>query len=275
MFKLAMVQMEVAGGQKGKNLARAEEMIARAAAGGADVVLLPEAMDLGWTHPSASQGADAIPDGATCRRLRDAARRHQLYLCSGLVERDGEQVYNSAVLIDPRGEVLLRHRKLNELEIGHPYYAQGDRLGVAHTPLGTIGVMICADAFAQDFVISRTLGYMGAGVILSPCAWAVPGDHDNEQRPYGGQWRDRYQPVAKDFNLYIAGASKVGWLTDGPWQGWKCIGCSLLIGPDGEELAFGPYGHDAETILFAEIEPRKRPARGTQWPDHWARGVRG
>ncbi|MGH7970093.1 MAG: nitrilase-related carbon-nitrogen hydrolase, partial [Limisphaerales bacterium] len=57
-FRLAMVQMRVEGGRKEENLARAEARISEAARSGARVVLLPEALDLGWTHPSASQRAD-------------------------------------------------------------------------------------------------------------------------------------------------------------------------------------------------------------------------
>ena len=56
-FKLALVQMYVEPGNLQKNLSNAEKLIAEAAAGGADFVLLPEVMDLGWTHPSAKQYA--------------------------------------------------------------------------------------------------------------------------------------------------------------------------------------------------------------------------
>lgn len=271
MFRLALVQLKVVGGHRDANLHRAESLIAQAANKGAQMILLPEAMDLGWTHPSARNDADAIPDGRTCRLLRAAARRHECYLCSGLIERAGKRVYNAAVLIDSAGEVVLVHRKLNELEIGHSYYAQGDRLGVAETPFGTIGIMICADAFARDQTIGHALGYLGADVILSPSAWAVPADHDNAKNPYGDLWRENYGRVAKDFALWIAGVSNVGWLTAGPWQGYKCIGCSLVIGPDGEEVVQGPYGPDAETILYVEVEPRPRPARGDGWQRLWSK----
>jgi predicted amidohydrolase len=261
--------MKVIGGHKEEKLRHAEALLAEAARD-ADVLLLPEAMSLGWTHPASQEQADPIPDGMTCALLQAAARQHLRYICSGLVERAGEQIFNSAVLIDPHGEVVLLHRKLNELEIGHDCYDQGDRLGVAHTPLGTLGLMICADGFARGQVISRALGYMGAQVILSPCAWAVPADHDNDQEPYGDLWRQCYRPVARDFRLWIAGASNVGWLAAGPWEGWKCIGCSLVIGPDGEEVVQGPYGPEAETILYVELDPKVRPARGCGWEACWS-----
>jgi predicted amidohydrolase len=158
------------------------------------------------------------------------------------------------VLISPEGDLLLHHRKLNELDIAHDLYACGDRLNVAHTPLGIFGVMICADAFVRGQVISRTLGVMGAQIILSPCAWAVDADHDDDRDPYGQLWLDNYQPVAREFGLWVAGCSNVGWITDGPWKGRKCIGCSMVIAPSGDAVMRGPYGDDAETILLTRIE---------------------
>jgi len=67
-FLLAMAQMLVEGGKPDANLARAERMIANAAAKGAQVVVLPECMNLGWTHPSTRELAQPIP-GAHCERL--------------------------------------------------------------------------------------------------------------------------------------------------------------------------------------------------------------
>jgi predicted amidohydrolase len=269
-WKLAMVQMSVQGGLPRENLDRAVDRLEAAAKAGAQVVLLPEALDVGWTHPKAAALAEPIPDGAPCRRLAEAARRHGLFLCAGLTERSGGQVYNAAILLSPEGELLLHHRKLNELEIGHACYAQGDRLAVIQTDIGTLGLMICADAFARGQVVTRTLGLMGAQVILSPCAWAVPADHDNILDPYGQLWIQNYGPVARDFQLWIAGVSNVGRLVGGPWTGRNCIGCSLLVGPDGRAALRGPYGPEAEAMLLADIAPRPRPARGDGWETWWS-----
>lgn len=272
LFKLAMAQMLVEGGRKEANLRRAEQRIAETAQGGAQMVLLPEALNVGWTHPSAEDEADAIPNGESCSRLCAAAQTNKVYVCAGLVERDNRCIYNSAVLIAPDGKVLSIHRKLNELEIGHSFYAQGSSLQVTHTPLGAIGVMICADAFARGQVIGRSLGFMGADIILSPSAWAVPADHNNRREPYGGLWLDNYGPVARDFQLWIAGVSNVGPIDAGPWQGRRCIGCSLLVGPDGGQVSMGPYGERAEALLFADIHLTPRPARGDGWETLWSKG---
>src|SRR4051812_3314427 len=112
-FRLAVVQMHVEGGDQEGNLERAAHLVDEAVRAGAQVVLLPETMDLGWTHPSARTGADAVPDGATCSFLRSLARQHGIYLCAGLTERSGDQIFNAAVLISPPGDVILHHRKLN------------------------------------------------------------------------------------------------------------------------------------------------------------------
>ena len=60
-FKLALLQMRVEGGEAVRNLRRAEALIQAAAAGGAECVVLPEAMDLGWTHPLSRIRAEPIP----------------------------------------------------------------------------------------------------------------------------------------------------------------------------------------------------------------------
>jgi predicted amidohydrolase len=264
-----MVQMRVDGADREANLQRAETRLAEAREQGADLAVLPEALDLGWTHPAARSRAEEIPGGTSCRRLAAAARQHRLFVVAGLTERCGERVFNTAVLIDPAGTVILHHRKLNELEIGHDCYDQGDRLGVVDTRLGVLGLMICSDAFARGQIVARCLGLMGAQVILSPCAWAVPAEHDPVREPYGGLWRDNYRPVARDFRLWIAGVSNVGPVSEGPWRGRRCIGCSLLIGPEGNPVLEGPYGEDAEALLLATIIPEPRAARGAGWDHVW------
>jgi len=271
MFKLAVVQMSVECGNREKNLRHAEELIAAAAANGAAVALLPEAMDLGWTHPTAADQASAIPTGDTCRALRSAAWKHKIFVCAGLIERDRDTTYNSAVLISRTGKVLLHHRKLNELEIGFPYYGQGNMLNVAHTELGAIGLLICADANAEHYCLSRALCYMGADIILSPAAWAVPPGHDNVKEPYGDTWRRSYVPIAREYKVWYCGASNVGPICGGPWDGWKDIGCSLVIDPDGREVVQGPYGENAETILYVDVELKPRPARGCAWGTYHAK----
>lgn len=257
--RLAVVQLRVDPGARQATLDRAVAAVEQAAAQGADIVLLPEALPLGWMAAETRTAAASIPDGAACSAFRAAAARTGSLVCTGLVERAGEVVYNAAVLIGPTGDVVLHHRKLNELDLASDLYARGERLAVADTRHGRIGLMICADAFAPGEVVSRTLGLMGARLILSPCAWAVPPDHDQGRTPYGDLWRQCYGIVARDHGLWIAGASNVGLITAGPWTGHACIGCSLIVGPDGQVVAQGPYGVDAETTIIVDLNLEPEP----------------
>jgi predicted amidohydrolase len=261
-YKAGMAQILVAGGRPEANLGRAVEMIRQAASQRCRMVVLPECLDLGWTDPSARELAQPIP-GPHVERLADAARDNRIFVTAGLVERAGDRLYNAAVLIGPGGEIVLHHRKINELDIALDLYAVGDRLGVVQTELGTLGLNICADNFGDSLAIGHVLARMGAQVILSPSAWAVDAGHDNDREPYGQLWRDSYTQLARLYDLTVIGVSNVGRITGGPWQGRKCIGCSLAIGPGGEILSQGPYGDDAEALVCAEVQPRPSIARGT------------
>ena len=273
--KVGMVQILVGGGRPQANLDRAVDAVREASSRGCRLVVLPECLDLGWTDPSARELAQPIP-GPHSERLARAAREHRVFVAAGLVERAGERLYNAAVLIGPRGDILIHHRKVNELDIAINLYSVGDRLGVVETEIGTIGLTVCADNFGDSLAIGHVLARMGAQVILSPSAWAVDADHDNEREPYGQLWRDSYTELARLYDLTVIGVSNVGWMTGGPWKGRKCIGCSLAVGPGGQVLAQGPYGVGAEALVEVEVRSRSPIARGTGFAAAFQkRGYRG
>jgi predicted amidohydrolase len=176
-------------------------------------------------------------------------------------------LYNASVLISPTGELLLHHRKINVLGIARGLYSIGGSLGVAETALGTVGVTICSDNFSTSLVLGHSLARMGAQMLLVPSAWAVRADHDNEAEPYGATWEESFTELARLYDLTVIGVSNVGQMTGGPWEGRRCIGCSLAVGPGGEILARAPYGVDAELLLTVPVEPRPPIARGTAIAD--------
>jgi predicted amidohydrolase len=260
-LKLAMGQMLVDGGRPQENLARAVEMIAQAGRQGCQIVVLPECLDLGWAHPAARQLAAEIP-GPTSGVLCQAASEAGLYIVAGLTERASSRIYNAAVLIDPSGQVLLKHRKINLLDIEQDLYSTGDRLAVAETACGVTGVNICADNFPDSLVLGHSLARMGAQILLSPCAWAVPAEHDPVAEPYGALWEGSYRSLANLDEMPVVGVSNVGWITGGPWAGRKCIGCSLAVGARDEILAKGPYGVDAQELIVVDVEMKRKTVLG-------------
>ncbi|HEX7590167.1 MAG TPA: carbon-nitrogen hydrolase family protein [Demequinaceae bacterium] len=247
-----MAQMLVVPGAVEDNLGRAVSAIEAAARAHCDVVVLPECLDLGWTFPGARDLAQPVP-GPASDRLRDAAASAGVMVVAGLTERDGDRIYNSAVLIVADGTVLAKHRKINELDFARELYSAGTSLQVVQTPLGAIGVTICADNAYPTLALGRALAAMGAKILLSPCAWAVPPGFDNAVRAYGDEWVTAYGALARETGMPVVGVSNVGPVVGGEWDGWACIGASLAVGSDGEVILQAPFGEAAETLVTVEV----------------------
>ncbi len=260
--RVAMIQMKVVADDAEANLTRAEQLLAAACAEGpVDFAVVPECFDIGWGNPRAAQLATPVP-GPVSDRLCVMAQRFNIYLASGITEKDGEATYNSALLISPEGEILLKHRKINVCYDVTDVYDIGDRLGVAETPFGRIGLDICADNFVNNTALAHSLGRMGARMILSPSSWAVGPGHDNEKTPYGSDWSVPYEQLSRLYDMAIVGVSNVGPVTMGSRTGWSSIGNSMAYAPGGFPLAVLPFGEDAETVFTVEVPLMASPARG-------------
>jgi predicted amidohydrolase len=238
-------------------------MIAEAATRGCEVVLLPETLDFAWTHPSALTEAQPIP-GPYSDQLCAEAVRHQIYICAGLTEQGADgRVYNAALLINPKGEILTKYHKINLLTVEQPYYAVGQTLNVVDTPLGKIGVNICADNFIDGLSIGHTLARMGAEFILSPSSWTVDYSITEEHDPYREKWVKPYSILARLYNVAVVGTTSVGYIVGGPYEGKKSIGCSLAVDAAGIR-AQGKFNEFAGDLVVVDIPRPARVEKGTQ-----------
>jgi len=260
-IKVGMGQLLVEGGEPQRNLERADLMVRRAAQEKCDIVLLPECLDLAWTHPSAKREAQPVP-GPYSALLSKSAKENNIYICAGLTEQARDKVYNCAVLIDSTGDIILKYRKINLLTVGQEFYQVGDSLSVAETPLGTIGVNICSDNYVDGLPIGHTLARMGAQVILSPSSWTVDYSYTESDDPYGDKWIKPYATLAGLYGLVIIGTTSVGVIVGGPYEGRKMVGCSLAVGPKGI-LARGQYNEFAGELINVEFEVPVRQEKGT------------
>lgn len=260
-LRLGLGQMLVEGGEPERNLDRAIEMIENAAKENCDIVLLPEALDLGWTHPSAKDEAMPIP-GPRSDRLGVAAKEHGIYVCAGLTEQDGNKVYNAAVLIDDKGELLLKYRKINVLSVAFEFYDIGNQISVVDTPFGKIGIDICSDNYGDALDIGSVLARMGAQIILSPCAWTCDYHYTEGQDPYADKWIQPYTYLGENFNVLIAGCTSVGYIVGGPYEGKKMIGCSLVADASGVRMQ-GQYNEFAGRLTVAEAPIPTDQKKGT------------
>ena len=110
-MKLGIVQLLVEGAEPGRNLERASKYIEKAVASKVDMILLPETIDFGWTHPESLRNAEPIP-GEYSQMFCDLAKKNSIWICVGLTEKLNDLNYNTAILINRIGEIVLKHRKI-------------------------------------------------------------------------------------------------------------------------------------------------------------------
>ncbi len=257
-----MAQLLVEGGEPDRNLSRAEEMVREAAEKKCDLVLLPETLDFGWTHPSALNEAAPIP-GPFSDRLCAAARQNRIHVCAGLTERIENKRYNSAILIGPDGKIIVKYHKINLLTVEQPFYEIGQFLSVVDTEFGKIGVNICADNYIDGLPIGHTLARMGAQIIISPSSWTVDYAMDETRDPYKEKWVKPYSILAKLYDVVVVGTTSVGYIVGGPYEGKKMVGCSLAVDKNGI-VARGQFNEFAGELIFAEIQIPERKEKGTE-----------
>jgi predicted amidohydrolase len=171
-IRVAGIVLKWLRGEKELNFQRAEAMIRQAAAGGASVVCTTECFLDGYAIKDKTIPLDVyrelgepIPAGPYFRRLARLADELDIYLVAGMLERDGERLYNTAVLIDPRGELAGKYHKQ---ELGHESVrnSAGHESTVFTTEHGKVGLMICADRTVPQIV--RRFAEGGAELLICP-----------------------------------------------------------------------------------------------------------
>src|SRR5215831_5308373 len=106
--KIACIQMEPIVGEKKQNVQRSLGLIEEAAVNGAHLLVMPELCNSGYVFDSREEAfalAEEIPNGPTCRSWVEAAQKLGLHIIAGINERDGQALYNAAVVIGPSGHV--------------------------------------------------------------------------------------------------------------------------------------------------------------------------
>jgi predicted amidohydrolase len=252
-MKVASAQIHIVSGDPSGNLSRAIDAVHEAKQLGADFVVLPECSNFGWTDPSAVAGAVSVEHDSFVINLQEIARDLAIYVAVGFVERAGNELFNAAVLIDTQGEIVIHHQKINELDFAKVLYSTGSQVFTTQTPFGKIGLMICADALEESDRVIERLVALGAQVILSPSAWAVPPTHDNAITPYGSLWVDAYRRGLGTSESWIVATSNVGVIAQGVWKDHLCIGNSIAIGPKQADLVVLPFGAQAVNTQIIEI----------------------
>lgn len=240
---IACVQMEPTVGDNRANIAKSVACIEEAAAGGAGLIVLPELANSGYvfrTRDEAFELAEEVPGGAACQAWAKVAERHGSHIVSGVSERDGNVLYNSSVVIGPKGYVG-KFRKVHLWNEENLFFEPGN-LGfpVFKTPLGRIGTFICYDCwFPESF---RLCALQGADIVCVPTNWVpIPGQDPNRE----AMANILVMAAAHSNSVFIAAADRVGTERDQPF-----IGQSIIVSYTGWPIG-GPASPEREEIIYA------------------------
>jgi predicted amidohydrolase len=256
-IRIATAQFQTRNGEKEYNLSRMQELTEQAAGQGAQVVSFHELCITSYSFlrnlekDQIADLAEEVPDGESTRKLVEMAAKYRVAILGGLVEREGEQLYNTYICVTGEG-LVARFRKLHPFISSH--LSAGERYEVFDLLGWKCGILICYDNNVIENVRATTL--LGAQIIFMPhVTGCTPGpmpgrgwvdrklwdnrynDPDSIREefdgPKGRGWLMRWLPArAYDNGVYAIFSNPIG-LDDDQLKN----GNSMILDPFGEVLA--------------------------------------
>jgi predicted amidohydrolase len=214
-----------------------------------DLLVLPELFNTGYQFISSEEAlslAEEIPHGPTTVRLLELASARRMHLVAGLAERAGSQIYNSAVLVGPRGLVGI-YRKIHLFFEETLWFTPGDTgFPVYDIGLARVGLMVCFDWFYPES--ARTLAIKGADIIAHPSNLVLP------------HCPDAMVTRCIENAVFAVTCNRIGTEERGGKKKLTYIGNSEVVSPAGAILKRAK----AEEVELAVIEINPLQARNKQ-----------
>lgn len=245
--RIAAIQM-VSGPDVDANLAVAAELVAEAAAAGAQLVALPEYFSLISADDEAKVRLREAPgEGPQQRFLADTARRHGLWLVGGTIPLQADaldRVRNATLVFDPQGREVARYDKIHlfSFQRGDERYDEAATIEAGgeprsfDSPAGRTGLSICYDLrFPELF---RALGEVD--LIILPAAFTYTTGR--------AHWEVLLRARAIENQCYLMAPAQGGRHP----QGRVTWGHTMIIDPWGEVLACREEGPG---VVLADIDP--------------------
>jgi predicted amidohydrolase len=233
---------------KARNLEIAERLVRRAAAEGAELIVLPEKFNVIGSREQLVEGAEPL-DGPTLRWAAALAEELAIWLVAGsFVERieGDEKLRNTSVLLDPDGAVRAVYRKIHmfDVEVGGITYSEsdvetsGDEIVVADASALKLGLAVCYDLrFPELF---RIMAVGGAQAFTLPSAFTVPTGR--------AHWEILVRARAIENQAFVIAAGQVG--PHPPDH--RSYGHSMIVDPWGTVL--GRAADEPEAVVVADLD---------------------
>ncbi|MBI5894861.1 MAG: carbon-nitrogen hydrolase family protein [Desulfobacterales bacterium] len=256
-LKVAAVQMESRNGDYEGNRQRAEAHILEAVDQGAKLISLPEFALAGYVYKDSIWGAAEPLEGNTHQWLSALCQRHGVYLATCILEKDGEDFFDTFMLCGPGGE-LWSHRKI-EPAAYEAFFFKGGGLSpnVFDTPIGKIGIAICFDTSKTHTI--RSLIQKRPEILL--LQYSCPGLPSFFPKTDRDNWVDVYKHAAaiyaRRLKVPVVACNKTGlFSTTLPWSlglpyRSAFVDTSMVVDARGEVVAeiSGMPG-----VICAEVE---------------------
>lgn len=238
---VSAVQYETEDGSPAANTDRAIHLL-DTATHTADLVLMPR-MSFTSARPPDDLRAHAQPlRGPLTAIVRQIAVDRNACVCFCIPERDGDRLYETAVLVCADGGIIGAQRRVSlspaETDAG---LSPGDSFRVLTCHLGRIGILIGADLF--DPAGAAALADQGAQVLLVPSTALA--DSADDPDAVLRRWEDAVRARAVETRCFVVWANRIG--SD---RGLTAVGNSMIVGPAGDVIARAGL---MEEIVRAEI----------------------
>ena len=237
-MKVAAVQMDIKILEKAKNLEKIIDGLEASAQSGAGIVVFPECALTGYCFTSLEEAvpvAEPVP-GPCSEALAAAARKLDCTAVVGMLERDGDRIYNAAVVVTPQG-IAGTFRKLHLPYLGiDRFVTLGDKpFPTFETAHGKIGINICFDCSFPE--AGRVLKLKGIQLLAIATNWPIGSD----------SWEHTPKVRAAENHFHVVAADRVG-----EERGFRFAGHSQIVDFTGKTLA--EAGETEETILLADLD---------------------
>ena len=224
---------------KEERIRHIENLIDQAA--GADLILLPEVWNIGWRCFDKYQEESETIEGETITRIGKKAREINAYILAGtIIEKSGNDLYNTAIFLDPKGEVISKYRKIHLVTRKGSEEAKaiktGNEIVTVETNLGVFGFGVCYDLRFPELYRKMAVNH-GVEIFLLPAAWPLVRVEN---------WIDLSHARANENQCYLISCNCAGFN-----RGVQYLGHSSIVDPNGITIASSGL---FQTIVKGEID---------------------